>query len=164
MDKDVYKYSLDIAIKNEETKVFHESNLLNQYCRDAIDKSIRDSNYDTYRYDLKSAVNTVISAFGKERVDWVMANTIQQKHYDGRFSSANREWAKKFDISLENSRGYISNTHPAVLDGFLNRLHEKEKEINKPLMNSVSKKIKKTETLPTKTKEKTEKKKTDHER
>ena len=40
----------------------------------------------------------MIEQFGYTRALYVLANTVQQKDWDGRFSSANKTWAKTVDI------------------------------------------------------------------
>lgn len=39
-----------------------------------------------------------MNQFGAERVLYVLANTIQQKEWDGRFTYPNKEWAKTVSI------------------------------------------------------------------
>lgn len=94
----------------------------------AIDKAVLDSNYELYRYDLKKAVATVIAECGSERVSNVLADYIHRHDYDGRISHQNKEWAKEFEIS-ENRYGPVFDTHPAVLDGFINETRAQIKEL-----------------------------------
>ncbi len=119
----VYMYPPDVARANYEMDVFHQSRKLNAECAKAIDTAIKDSNYELYHYDLKTAAKTVIDEYGADRVAWVLANTIQKQHYDGRYSSSNRSWAKGFDIPKEASNFFL-NSHPAIIDGFINRFRE----------------------------------------
>ena len=61
----------------------------------------------------------------KERTCYVVANSVQQKGWDGRFSHSNKKWAAQFEISAAvqpayDSRGaFAVNSHPAVFDGFI---------------------------------------------
>ena len=96
----------------------------------AIDKAVLDSNYELYRYDLKKAVASVISECGAERVSNVLADYINRHNYDGRISHQNKEWAKGFEIST-NRYGPVFDTHPAVLDGFINEARAQIKELEK---------------------------------
>ena len=61
----------------------------------------------------------------------MLANTVQNKDYDGRFSTANKEWAKSIVIgeNEEQSRQFIVEEHPAVVDGFITIVRNKQKEI-----------------------------------
>ncbi len=108
-------------------------------CAKMIDKAIQDSYNGDYRYDLKAAVNTVIAEYGTERMNFVLANTLQDKDYDGRFSKSNKEWAKAFDIPQDGQNyRFSAQTHPAILDGFINRTRQictelaKEQKQEKP--------------------------------
>ena len=107
----------------------------------AIDKAVSDNNYELYRYDLKKAANSVISEFGAESVNRILAEYINRHNYDGRISHENKEWAKGFEIP-ESRYGPVFNTHPCVLDGFISeaRLQIKELEIaqeEKPKLSSI---------------------------
>ncbi len=56
---------------------------------------------------------------------FVMANTLRELSYDGRFSRQNKDWAEHIEIPENISRGrnlnldYVIESHPAVLDGFI---------------------------------------------
>lgn len=107
----------------------------------AIDKAVLDSNYELYRYDLKKAVASVISEYGAERVGNVLADYINRHNYDGRISHQNKEWAKGFEVST-NRYGPVFDTHPAVLDGFINETRAQIKEleiaqVEKPKLPSI---------------------------
>ena len=55
-------------------------------------------------------------------------NTVQLQDWDGRYSRRNKEWAKT--IPNENPEtvrcGYVLNSHPAVLDGFIDLVREEQ--------------------------------------
>ena len=131
-DQSVYTHSPATARENNELDKYRESNRLNKECAGAIDQAIKDSNYELFHYDLKTAAKTVTDIYGADRVAWVLANTVQRQHYDGRYSSTNQAWAKGFDIP-KDSAGTL-NTHPTIIDGFINRFREAatEKEKQKP--------------------------------
>ena len=62
----------------------------------------------------------VIAQYGFKRVGWVLANTIQKKRWDGRFRPRHKEWADTIFIPACDRTGeYIVESHPAVLDGFV---------------------------------------------
>ena len=120
----MYPHPYETALANGEVKQFSESRTLNHVCIKAIDAAIRDSNYELYRYDLKTAMQTVVEEFGFERVDWVMAGLIRQHDYDGRYSQRYKDWARELDVPERESRQFVFDTHPCVLDGFADRLRE----------------------------------------
>lgn len=122
----VYKESVDTARQNGELEQYRESKRHNRDCAKAIDQAISDNHYELYHYDLKTAAQTVVSHYGLDRVSWVLAHLVQQHEYDGRYSSAHKKWAKGFSLPHKDTEFYILNSHPTVLDGFLNRLLELE--------------------------------------
>jgi len=119
----VYKQPFAYAREHDELDQFHQGRELNAACAAAIDKAVNESRYDTHCYNLKAAAKKVIAEFGAERVDWVLANTIQKWCYDGRYSDSNKKWARGYDIPSEAS-SFICNTHPYVLDGFIDCARE----------------------------------------
>ncbi|MCP1109709.1 DUF3849 domain-containing protein [Ohessyouella blattaphilus] len=88
----------------------------------AIDKAVQESNYDTFHYNLKGAAEKVVGVYGPDRVNVVLANILLNNDYDGRYSNANKRWAQDFDIVPD--KGIFCNTHPHVLDGFIDRARE----------------------------------------
>ncbi|MCL2816485.1 MAG: DUF3849 domain-containing protein, partial [Oscillospiraceae bacterium] len=124
-EQPIYPYSAEIALQCGEIDAFHVSRKLNIECGRAIDKAVTDSNYEQYRYDLKTAAKSVIEEFGVDRAAWVLAASVNGSFNDGRFSSANHNWAKEFDTPKPDA---ILQTHRAVLDGFIDRFKEAVKE------------------------------------
>ena len=74
------------------------------------------------------AANGVIEIYGMERVSMVLSNTVQLQDWDGRYSRRNKEWAKTIpNDNPETVRcGYALNSHPAVLDGFIDLVREEQ--------------------------------------
>ena len=58
----------------------------------------------------------------------VLSNTVQLQDWDGRYSRRNKEWAKTIpNDNPETVRcGYTLNSHPAVLDGFIDLVREEQ--------------------------------------
>ena len=115
---------------NDERKAKFEEKKKDEQCVQAIDKAVSDSNYEMYRYDLKTAATSVIDGFGAERVGKVLAEYINRHDYDGRISAKNKEWAKNFEVS-DNKYPPVFRTHPTVLDGFINHAQAKIQELEK---------------------------------
>lgn len=107
-----------------------------------IDKTISDSNYELYRYNLKQAAATVIEEHGAEKVSRTLAEYIVRHDYDGRISEKNKEWAKSFDIP-ENRYPPVFHTHPVMLDGFITEAQAQikalEKSVSQPELPDVCK-------------------------
>ena len=105
------------AMQKEQEKLEHGTRL---ECKEAIEKAIAE-NFDGTTLPRNTAKG-VIEQYGKERVEYVLANTIMHLSHDGRFSDNNKEWAKGIVPSAEwNTRDLIVTSHPAVLDGFTNQ-------------------------------------------
>ncbi len=131
----VYRQTGMYAREHDELDQFRQSNVANIACRAAIEEAI-SKNFDGMHLK-NEPEKEVLDVFGKERVEHVLANTIQQKEWDGRFSRSNKEWASAFDIPADVVMGrdrrlqFIVNSHPAVLDGFISQtrkvIHEKER-------------------------------------
>lgn len=126
----IYPHSFDTARENGEQDLFWESNKIDRGCARAIDKAVRDSNYEPYHYDLPAAAKSVISEYGAERVKWVLAQVLQQHEWDGRLSQNSKEWAKGFNLP-PCSHPIMVNTHLSILDGFINEVRKAalEKEL-----------------------------------
>lgn len=120
----VYRFSGTFASEHMEAHWYRMSMRANIACKEAIEAAIAE-NFDGLHLN-HDAVNPVLKAFGQERVEYVLANTVQRLESDGRFSIANKKWAQTFpiDVDLDNFGGdrrneFIVNSHPAVLDGFI---------------------------------------------
>lgn len=121
-DTTIYTDTFAHARENGELEAFRESSKCNQDCAAAIDKAIADSRHDHYYYKLPTALDTVTKEFGMERVAFVVAATVQHYDYDGRYSRANKEWAQGFTVPKDRESLILLNTHPAVLDGFADKV------------------------------------------
>ena len=135
MDKNyVYPYSFQFAKENQELDLYKESHKANVECKNSIKKAIAQ-NFDGLRLG-KNTAEKVISEFGYDRVNFVLANSVQQKSHDGRISRENKEWAKSFYISPDKIQGFDKrlefavDSHPAVLDGFINQARRAYQALN----------------------------------
>ena len=124
----VYRQTGMYAREHGELDQFRQSNVANIACRAAIEKAIAE-NFDGMRLRADAA-EPVLSEFGSERVMFVLANTVQHKDWDGRFSRENKAWAAAFLIEPDVIMGmdrrlqFVVNSHPAVLDGFIRMARE----------------------------------------
>ena len=124
----VYRQTGMYAREHGELEQFRQSNVANIACRAAIERVIAE-NFDGMRLRA-DAVAQVLNEFGADRVQFVLANTVQQKSWDGRFSRDNKAWAAAFSIEPDVVMGmdrrlqFIVNSHPAVLDGFIRMARE----------------------------------------
>lgn len=115
----VYKYPADHARENGELEQYRASYQANIACAKAIDKAIA-SHHDVYSFDSRAAVRDVVGKFGYERTLFVLAATIQNKEWDGRFSPNNKNWARTVPVfDTKRSLEYSVQSHPVHTDAFV---------------------------------------------
>lgn len=125
----LYPYSADEARRLGELTQWRESYKLNKACKEAIEAAIR-CDFDGMHLNADCA-KSVIEKYGFKRVNHVLANTVQSLNWDGRFSGANKEWAKGAYIpsDKEHNQYIVVGAHPAVLDGFINQIRKAYQEL-----------------------------------
>lgn len=76
----------------------------------------------------------VLDQYGSERVTLVLAATVQEKVWDGRFSNANKRWALEKEIPREPDRwsAYAVAAHPVILDDFVNLARQEMQKRERP--------------------------------
>lgn len=115
----LYLGSISDARRNNELDDWRMSHKQNILCKEAIEDSIRKG-FDGMHLD-KNSARYVIEEYGFKRVGWVLAVTLQQKKDDGRFSPQNKKWAAStFIPRSDRNLDFTVQSHPAVLDGFVN--------------------------------------------
>ena len=115
----LYLSSISEAKRQNEVALWRASHLENIACKQAIEESIRRG-FDGMHLD-RDCARSVIDNFGFKRVGWVLSATLQQKQYDGRFSPQNKAWAAStFIPPSDRNYEFTVESHPAVLDGFVN--------------------------------------------
>ncbi len=139
----IYRKSGSHARKFGELEQFKASHWANIDCKKDIEKAI-SSHFDGFRLDRK-CIDEVMEKYGPERVSLVLAATVQVKSWDGRFSSANKDWAFTFDfpeakddLGFDRRDNYAVTSHPAILDGFINLARQKIRELEQPADKDVS--------------------------
>ena len=115
----LYPYSAKEASERNELSLWRESHRANIACRDAIEDTIRRS-FDGMHLD-KDCITPVLEEYGYKRTEWVLAATLQELNWDGRFHPANKEWAARHYIPRDERHiaDITVRSHPAVLDGFV---------------------------------------------
>lgn len=114
----LYLYSREEAIRLNELQDWRDSYRANCDCARVIERAIRDNYSDNVLHD---CIRPVIEEYGFNRVNWVLANTVRQKTYDGRFSEANKTWAKGFRIPQDDSNWQFAvESHPGLVDLAIN--------------------------------------------
>ena len=74
----------------------------------------------------KDCLEPVLAEYGYKRTEWVLATTLQELSWDGRFSRANKQWAaRRYIPQDERHNAEITvRSHPAILDGFVDLYRE----------------------------------------
>lgn len=118
----MYVWSLKDAVNANERDLWRESYKENCDCARAIEKAIEKA-YDYEKYSLADCAEPIIKEYGFNRVNWVLANTVQQKKTDGRFSEENKIWARQLYIPNDDVRWHfcVESAHPGLTNIFINQ-------------------------------------------
>lgn len=119
----LYRQSVSYAKEHGEVEAYRSSMMENIACRDTIEKVISE-HFDGMHLP-KAISHDVVDRFGIERVGFVLAATVVQNIKDFRFSVQNRQWAEQEAPDLDpNARRYRVQSHPGVLNLFINDARE----------------------------------------
>ena len=120
----IYRETANYAYEAGEMEPYRASLAANVECRRAIEAAI-SSNYGDNRLDADAAVKSVLEQFSPERVRYILANTIQQKDFDGRIPQPLKEWAKSIDVCPENaSRFLVDKPNPGLTALFVDAFRQ----------------------------------------
>ena len=124
-DTIVYLHTAAYAREHNELPQYRESLQANIACKEAIEKAVSE-NYHGWSADTKTAAVQVMAQFSVERIQYVLAATVQQKDWDGRISDDNKAWAKTIPVADEQNRYYfvVDQCHPGLTDLFVKRFRE----------------------------------------
>ena len=137
-DVPIYREMANYAYEAGELDAYRASLDANMACKEAIEAAISE-NYVDYRLSTRVAVETVLEQFSEERVQYVLANTVQHNLHDGRYHAENKDWAGKISVCEENSESYIvSQVHPGLVNLFINQFRELLPEITQEQHDTVS--------------------------
>jgi hypothetical protein len=125
----VYPYDFQKANDRAEASHYHDSRKLNNQCAAAIDAAIHDSCYKPSFYNLRLAAMCVVSEFGFERVNAVLAHSIQGSGYDGRISAANKDWASGYVLPEKAFNSATLNAHAILIYDFTKYVREYYSEL-----------------------------------
>ena len=128
----LYLKTARYAREHGESEQYHRSHELSNTCREEMDKAISE-NFDGMH--LKEGFEQeLMERYGRERVEYLLATTVKENAWDGRYSRENREWADSIPVSESESERIACclHSHPAVIDGLIRRVrrneHEKQQE------------------------------------
>ena len=111
---------------------------LNISCKEAIEEAI-DGSYKGNSLDAKAAAQEVLDKFGPDRVQTVLAATVQDKEWDARFSRENKAWAQTVPMPEGSEDGnrrshWVVDSHPGLVNLFVDQVRDlvREREKEKP--------------------------------
>lgn len=123
-DIPLYREMANYAYEVGELETYRASRDANIACKEAIEAAISE-NYVDYRLSTRVAVETVLEQFSEERVQYVLANTVQHNLHDGRYHAENKDWAGRISVCEENSESFIvSHVHPGLVNLFINQFKD----------------------------------------
>ncbi len=123
LPKKVYPYSYEEARARGQTAQHRRSYRLNVECALSI-RAASSLNLANGHVPLEN-VREVLEDYGPERVMWVLANTIQQRGSDTRYTEDSRRWAENFPIPADSYKngdlrfGYLIEGWPPHVVEFL---------------------------------------------
>lgn len=117
--KPLYRWSRSDAVELCELADWRDSLRENRECARAIEQVIATHYHDNI---LDDCAKEIIDRFGFDRVNWVLANTLQEKNHDGRFSNENKQWAAEFYIPNDDTRWtFCVESHPGLTNLFVDQ-------------------------------------------
>ncbi len=125
LDTPVYLQTAAYAREHDEISLFRASHNANIQCSHAISDAIR-SNYVDNILDTKAIFSQILSQFGPERMQYVLAATVRHQDWDARYSHSNKKWAKTIPMgeSSRLSEYSISPAHPCLIDLLITRTRQ----------------------------------------
>lgn len=124
-NKPLYPYSWSEAKRLEQLDQWWESHHENIACARAIEQKISDGYQDNRLSE--TCAKELIEAYGYDRVNRVLANTVQESIHDGRYSEANKKWARGFSIpkeTLVRNGEFAVYSHPGLVDLVIRQARE----------------------------------------
>ena len=130
VNDEIAKFAMKAAFNK---KLPLEATGVNRNCKVDIERGIA-THFDGMHLNTDFIAN-LYALYGEERMNYVLANTVQMSDSDGRYSPDNKAWAKEISInnSEDDKREFYVNSHPAVLDGFITAYRKHVKEFKEQL-------------------------------
>lgn len=135
-DVPMYPYSAAYASEHGEMAQYNRSYQANSACKEAIEQAI-SAHYAENRLDTEAAVKDVLEKFGTERVQFILASTIQHKNHDGRISQDNKAWAKTIPMPEDSGASrhcaylVVDGVNPGLTDLFIRQARKTMQEQQK---------------------------------
>ena len=130
VNDEIAKFAMKAAFNK---KLPLEATGVNRNCKVDIERGIA-THFDGMHLNTDFIAN-LYALYGEERMNYVLASTVQTSESDGRYSPGNKAWAKEININNaeDDRRTFYVNSHPAVLDGFITAYRKYVKEFKEQL-------------------------------
>ena len=130
VNDEIAKFAMKAAYNK---KLPLEAPMISRNCGSDIEKGI-STHFDGMHLNTDFIAN-LYALYGEERMNYVLASTVQTSESDGRFNPDNKAWAKGISInnSGEDRRMFYVTSHPALLDGFITAYRRYVKEFKEQL-------------------------------
>lgn len=130
VNDEIAKFAMKAAYNK---KLPLEAPMISRNCGSDIEKGI-STHFDGMHLNTDFIAN-LYALYGEERMNYVLASTVQMSESDGRFSPDNKAWAKGISInnSDEDRRKFYVTSHPALFDGFITAYRRYVKEFKEQL-------------------------------
>ena len=130
VNDEIAKFAMKAAYNK---KLPLEATMISRNCGSDIEKGI-STHFDGMHLNTDFIAN-LYALYGEDRMNYVLANTVQMSESDGRFNSDNKAWAKGISInnSDEDRRKFYVTSHPALFDGFITAYRRYVKEFKEQL-------------------------------
>lgn len=141
-DVPVYREMANYAYKAGELDAYKASQQANIACKEAIEQAI-GARFSDNRFATEAAVEAVLEQFTPQRVQYVLANTIQHKGEDGRISQDIKQWAADIPVCPENSAYFVvSKAHSGLTNLFITefnrQMEERERDAESAAMKTAA--------------------------
>ena len=130
VNDEIAKFAMKAAYNK---KLPLEATMISRNCGSDIEKGI-STHFDGMHLNTDFIAN-LYALYGEDRMNYVLANTVQMSDGDGRYSPGNKAWAKEININNadDDRREFYVNSHPAILDGFITAYRKHVKEFKEQL-------------------------------
>ena len=124
----VYRETANYAYEAGELDMYRASRDANMACKEAIETAISD-NFSNNHLSTEAAVTSVFDQFSPERVQYVLANTIQHKDHDGRIHQSLKDWAKEIEVCPDDANSFIvDKVNPGLVSLFVTEVNRQIEE------------------------------------
>ncbi len=128
LDVPVYREMVNYAYEAGELDMYRASRDANMACKEAIEAAISE-NFSNNHLSTEAAVTSVFEQFSPERVQYVLANTIQHKDHDGRIHQSLKDWASEIEVCPDDANSFIVDmVNPGLVSLFVTEVNRQVEE------------------------------------